>query len=176
MKVKTLRKRLVIAISLGAVLLGVTAYIGVASYGVTAMATQASGVTVSPLAPLAQFGEIKSKAKSGDWEAEIETKGVSDLHVVEVTIQPGGTLGWHSHLGPSFVIVKSGTATFYMGDDPTCTPHVLPSGSSLFEPAGDVHTVRNESTTEPLVNVVVQLIPTGTPRLIRELSPGNCPF
>jgi quercetin dioxygenase-like cupin family protein len=54
------------------------------------------------------------------WEAEIETKGLSDLHVVEVTIQPGGTLGWHSHLGPSFVIVKSGRANFYEADDPTC--------------------------------------------------------
>src|SRR6266498_1003596 len=175
MKVKTLRKRLVIAISLGTVLLGVTAYIGVASYGITAMATQASGVTVSPLAPLAQFGEIKSKAKSGDWEAEIETKGVSDLHVVQVTIDPGGTLGWHSHLGPSFVIVKSGAATFYEGDDPTCTPHVIPTRSSLFEPAGDVHIVRNEGSVD-LVKVVVQLIPPGAPRLTSEPSPGNCPF
>jgi quercetin dioxygenase-like cupin family protein len=176
MKLKTLRKTLVIAISLGAVLLGGIAYIGVATYGGTAMATQPSGVTVKPLAPVAQFDEIHSKAMSGDWKAWIKTKGVSDLHIVEVTIQPGGTLGWHRHLGPSFVIVKSGTATFYEGDDPTCTPHVIPMGSSLFEPAGDVHTVRNESTTEPLVNVVVQLIPTGTPRLIIEPSPGNCPF
>lgn len=58
---------------------------------------------------MAQFGELNAKAKRGDWEAEIETKGVSDLHVVQITIDPGGTLGWHSHLGPSFVIVKSGT-------------------------------------------------------------------
>jgi quercetin dioxygenase-like cupin family protein len=73
------------------------------------------------------------------------------------------------------VIVKSGTATFYEGDDPTCTPHVIPTGASLFEPAGDVHIVRNEGT-EPLVNVVVQVVPTGAPRLISVPSPGNCPF
>src|SRR6266850_7123821 len=99
-------------------------------------------------------------------------KGLSDLHVVQVTIQPGGTLGWHSHLGPSFVIVKSGAATFYHGDDPTCTAHVIPTGSSLYEPAGMVHIVRNEGT-EPLVNVVVQLLPTGAPRLISEPDPGQ---
>jgi quercetin dioxygenase-like cupin family protein len=172
-----LSKRLVIAIGLGALLLGATAYSAVSkpANGGTVLATQASGVTVTPLAPVAQFGEIHTKARSGDWMAQIKTKGVSDLHVVQVTIQPGGTLGWHSHLGPSFVTVKSGTATFYDADDPTCTPDVVPAGSSLFEPAGDVHIVRNEGS-EPLVNVVVQLLPTGAPRLIPELSPGNCPF
>jgi quercetin dioxygenase-like cupin family protein len=139
------------------------------------LATPASGVTVMPLAPVAQFDEIKAKAKSGDWQAKVDTHGVSDVHVVQVTIQPGGTLGWHSHLGPSFVIVKSGTASFYEADDPTCTRREIPTGSSLFEPAGNVHIVRNQGT-EPLVNVVVQLIPTGAPRLISEPSPGNCPF
>jgi len=122
-----------------------------------------------------QVGEIKAKAKSGDWEAKIKTKGFSDLHVVQVTIQPGGTLGWYSHPGPRFIIVKSGTATNYMGDDPACTPHVLPAGSSLFEPAGDVHVLRNEHS-DPLVYVVVQLNPTGAPRRIDEPSPGNCSF
>ena len=153
----------------------VAAVLGVASYGVTALATAPSGVSVTPLAPVAQFDEIHAKAKSGDWQAKIETQGVSDLHVVQVTIQPGGTLGWHKHPGPSFVTVKSGNATFYEADDPTCTPHVIPTGSSLFEPAGDVHIVRNEGDV-PLVNVVVQLVPTGAPRLITEPNPGNCPF
>ena len=183
MKVKKLSKGLVIAISLGALLLGATTYSAVskpanlvmAANGATLLATQASGVTVTPLAPVAQFDEIHTKARSGDWMTQIKTKGESDLHVVQVTIQPGGTLGWHSHQGPSFVIVKSGTATIYDADDPTCTPDVIPTGSSLFEPAGHVHIVRNEGS-EPLVNVVVQLIPVGAPRLIPELSPGNCPF
>jgi quercetin dioxygenase-like cupin family protein len=101
--------------------------------------------------------------------------GVSDLHVTQVTVQPGGTSGWHSHLGPSLGIVKSGTATFYRGDDPTCMPHVVTAGSSFFEPAGAVHILRNEGT-ELLVNVVVQLVPTDAPRRIDEPDPGNCPF
>ena len=154
----------------------VIAMLGVISYGASAvLATPPSGVAVVPLAPVAQFDEIRSNAKSGDWKAAIKTKGVSDLHVVQVTINPGGTLGWHSHPGPSMVIVKSGTATFYQAKDRKCTPQALPTGSSLFEPAGVVHIVRNEGT-EPLVNVVMQLLPAGAPRLISEPSPGNCPF
>ncbi|MCA1634043.1 MAG: cupin domain-containing protein [Acidobacteria bacterium] len=188
MKTKTLSsKTLAIAISLGAILLGITAYSavsegaknptteGVAAFGATAQATPPP-VSVRPLAPVGQFEEIHTKAQSDDWMAQIKTKGESDVHVVEVTIQPGATLGWHSHKGPSFVMVKSGTATFYDGDDPTCTPNMVTAGMSLFEPGGDVHIVRNESTTEPLVNVVIQLLPAGARRLIPEPSPGNCPF
>jgi hypothetical protein len=117
--------------------------------------------------------EINAKAKSGDWKAKLKTTGLSDLHVVEVTIQPGRTLGWHSHPEPSFVAVKSGTATFYEADDPTCTPRVFPTRSKLFEPGSGAHIVRNEGSV-PLVNVVVQLIPTGAPRLVSEPT-GNCP-
>jgi hypothetical protein len=60
---------------------------------------------------------------------------VSDFHVLQNTIVPGGTFGWHSHPGPSLVIVKSGTATFYHADDPTCTPHVVPTGSGFVDRA-----------------------------------------
>ncbi len=154
----------------------VVGVLGVAAgSGSAVLATLPAGVTVTPLAPVAQFGPINSEAESGEWQAQIETQGVTDVHVIQVTVQPGGTNGWHMHLGPSFVIVKSGTATFYEADDPTCTPIVIPAGGSRFEPAGDVHILRNEGAV-PLVNVVVQLIPTGQPRSISEPSPGNCPF
>ncbi len=135
------------------------------------------GLTITSLtAPyLGQFPDIDAYAKIDDWKAKIKTTGVSDLHIVQVTIQPGGWLGWHSHPGLSFVVVKSGTASFYEAADPTCTPLVIPAGGTLFEPAGDVHMVRNESATEPLVNIVIQLVPTGTPRAIGEPDPANCP-
>jgi quercetin dioxygenase-like cupin family protein len=165
------RKRILAAAGIAAVGALVAAVLIV----VPALATTPSGVTVTPLAPVGQFDEIKEHAMTDRWMAKIETKGVSDLHVNEVTIQPGGTLGLHYHPGPSFVIVKSGTATFYMGDDSNCTAHVIPTGGTLFEPANMVHIVRNEGSV-PLVNVVIQLIPTGAPRLISVPSPGNCPF
>jgi quercetin dioxygenase-like cupin family protein len=156
---------------------GVGVLLATALIVVPALATPPSGFTSVQLAPVAQFGEINEKAKYGDWEAELETKGLSDLHVTQVTVQPGGTSGWHSHRGPSLGIVKSGTATFYFGDDPTCTPHVIQAGSSFFEPAGRVHILRNETDPpETVVNVVVQLVPTGTARRIDEPDPGNCPF
>jgi quercetin dioxygenase-like cupin family protein len=167
-----MRKRERLVGSVGIAFLG--ALLATALLVVPALATPASGEHPTLLAR-AQFGEIKAKARDGDWKAEIETEGVSDLHVVEVTIDPGGTLGWHSHPGPRFLIVTSGTASNYEGDDPTCTRHVLPVGAGLFEPAGEVHNLRNEGS-EPLTYVTVQLVAAGAPRRIDEPNPGNCPF
>jgi quercetin dioxygenase-like cupin family protein len=140
---------------------------------------QTCGLTVTGLIDpnnpnrAAQFAEIMSYAKIGDWKAKLSIDQFQ-LYVVEVTIQPGGWLGWHSHPGLSFVVVKSGTASFYEADDPTCTPVRIPTLGTFFEPAGDVHMVRNEGTV-PLVNLVIQLTPPGAPRAIGEPDPGNCP-
>jgi quercetin dioxygenase-like cupin family protein len=124
----------------------------------------------------AQFAEIMSYAKIGDWKAKLSIDQFQ-LYAVEVTIQPGGWLGWHSHPGLSLVVVKSGTATFYEADD--CSPQVLPTGATFFEFANDVHMVRNEGTV-PLVNLVLQLTPPGAPRAVGEQDPGcfqlTCPY
>lgn len=181
MNVKTPRKRLVIAMGIGTILIGsiVTAHPEMVVFGTArenvSTATAALPPVVTALAPVTQFDEINSKAKSGDWWAKIQTQGVSDLHIIEVRIQPGESLPWHQHAGPSFFAVKSGTATLYDGDDPSCTPHAVQAGSTLFEPGGHAHIVRNEGNVE-LVNVVVQLLPAGSPRLIPVSNPGNCPF
>ena len=139
-----------------------------------AVATPPSGVTTE-IFGVGTFDEINTYAKTGDWKARIDTRGASDLHVLRNTIVPGGTFGWHSHPGPSLVIVTAGTATFYLGDDPTCTPHVVQAPGGTFVDQGqDVHLVRNEGTTN-LVTVVVSLIPQGAVRRIDEPNPGYCP-
>jgi quercetin dioxygenase-like cupin family protein len=142
---------------------------------------QTCGLTVTGLIDpnnpnqAAQFAEIMSYAKIGDWKAKLFIDQFQ-LYAVEVTIQPGGWLGWHSHPGLSFVVVKSGTASFYEADG--CTRQVIPAGGTFFELANDVHMVRNEGTV-PLVNLVLQLTPPGAPRAVGEPDPGcfqlTCP-
>jgi quercetin dioxygenase-like cupin family protein len=118
--------------------------------------------------------DINPGAATDFWQARINTKGTSDLYVLQNTIAPGGTFGWHSHPGPSLVIVKSGTATFYMADDPTCSPHVVPAGSGFVDNGHDTHVVRNEGNVD-LVTVVVSFVPAGFQRRIDEPAPANCP-
>jgi quercetin dioxygenase-like cupin family protein len=140
----------------------------------TALATPPSGVT-STLLGLATFDELEAKTVSSEWQARISTKGATDVHILENRIAPGGTFGWHSHPGPSIVVVRSGALTLYRGDDPTCTPQVIPAGSGFVDDGGDVHVVRNEGSVETVV-YVTSLVPEGAARRIDEPSPGNCPF
>jgi quercetin dioxygenase-like cupin family protein len=140
----------------------------------TALATAGSGVTSTTLAT-GTLESIDVHVKTGDWKTKLETKGTSDVIVTENRVAPGGHFGWHSHPGPSLVIVKSGTSTFYDGDDPTCTPHVYAAGSAYVDPGGDTHIARNEGSTE-LVLIVARLLPAGAPPRVDEPAPGNCPF
>ena len=160
----------------------VGALVSTALIVIPARATPPSGVMSSTIG-VGRFTNIDAKAKtdinpgaaSEFWKARITTKGTSELYVLQNTIAPGGTFGWHSHPGPSLVIVKAGTASFYLANDPTCTPHVVPTGSGFVDQGHDVHFVRNEGSVD-LVTVVVSLVPAGFERRIDEPNPGNCPF
>jgi quercetin dioxygenase-like cupin family protein len=166
-----------------AVIAAIGALVGAALIVVPARATPPSPqVTTTPIG-MGRFGDIDTNVKTDInpgtpaqfWRARIKTKRSSDLYVLQNTIPPGKTFGWHSHPGPSLVIVKSGTATFYLAADPTCTPHVVPAGSGFVDQGHDVHVVRNEGRVD-LVTVVVSLVPAGFARRIDEPNPGNCPF
>lgn len=141
----------------------------------TALATAGSGVTKNETLATGNIADVHVNVKTGDWKVKIDTKGPSTVAVSEIRIAPGGNFGWHSHPGPSFVIVKSGTSTFYDGNDPDCTPQPHPAGTAYVDPGGDTHIARNEGTVE-LVLYVTRLIPEGAAPRIDEPNPGNCPF
>src|SRR3954462_11004891 len=51
------------------------------------------------------------------WKAMIRTKGPSRLYVVQNTVAPGGSFGWHSHPGPTMVLVTAGGGSGDHGGD-----------------------------------------------------------
>jgi quercetin dioxygenase-like cupin family protein len=146
----------------------------------TALATPATPGVQTTILGKSLFDEIELNAHTipaNLWQARLKTQGQSDIYVVDNKIPAGGSVGWHSHPGPSLILVVSGTITNYHGDDPTCTPHVYSAGSGFVDAGGDdVHILRNE-TAAPAETIAVQLLPTGaTRRLDVTPSPGNCPF
>jgi len=145
----------------------------------SARATPQSGVTSLTIAQGA-FEDIdvftKTDIDTGVateyWKAMIRTKGASRLFVVQNTVLPGGSFGWHSHPGPTLVIVLSGTATEYHGDDPTSTPYVHPAGTTFVdEGEAKGHLVRNEGGVN-LVVIAVRLFPEGVLPRIDLPNPG----
>ena len=171
------RKRVIAATGVAAV----AALVVTALFVVPALATPPNKVVTATFG-VGHFDNIESTTKTDInpgaatdfWQARINTKGTSDLYMLQNTIAPGGTFGWHSHPGPSLVIVKSGTATFYMEDDPTCAPTPFRPGTGFVDNGHDTHVVRNEGTDD-LVTVVVSLVPAGFQRRIDEPAPANCP-
>jgi hypothetical protein len=157
--------------------------LGTGIYGRSVSATPASGFVGKTLA-MSTFDEfdINLHTIPADiWQARLKTQGRSDLYVQSNTWQPLGSTGWHTHPGPSLVIVTAGTITAYGGDDASCTPHVysaLPGfPNSFVDPGGGhVHLVRNEDTAVVATGYAVQLIPEAATRRIDVPAPGNCPF
>jgi hypothetical protein len=166
-----MRKKLTCLILVGAAI--------VATAG-SALATPPQGFTSTTTAQ-GQFASFDVSnyfvsAKGKLWFSSQKTKGKSDGYFLTNTWQPGGTTGWHTHLGHTLIIVTAGTITHYDGDDPSCTPHVYTTGMTFVDRGGThVHIVRNEGDVEAQV-IAFRLIPAGQPGRIDAPDPGNCPF
>jgi quercetin dioxygenase-like cupin family protein len=91
----------------------------------------------------------------------------------EITIQPGGSTGWHFHDGRVFGVVKEGTLTRTMAD---CSVVVSPAGSAVTEESGPnhVHIGRNLGP-EPLKLWVDYIEPAGAPLSVDVPDPGCGP-
>ena len=102
------------------------------------------------------------------------TAGGKDYILREITVQPGGTTGWHYHDGTLYAFVKKGTLT-HSGHD--CkTDGVYRTGAAFTEEsgAGNVHVGRNLGT-KPLVLEVLYVDPAGSPLSEDAPNPG-CSF
>ncbi len=143
-------------------------------------ATPPAHISFTPVgrATLPAF-DVKRKVKEIDWEIDLASDQPIDVATQVVTFQPGGYSGWHTHPGPVFFTVRTGTLTVYEGDDPTCKPTVFFAGTGAVEAATNTHShmVRNE-TNSVAEAVVTYLVPVGANPLRTDLpNPGNnCPF
>lgn len=133
------------------------------------LATSASGITSTPIAA-GGLEPINLLVKTGDWKMQLRTQDQTNVSVVENRVAPGGTFGWHSHPGPSVIVVKQGTITFYRGDDPTCTAQAYSAGQALVDTGNGVHVGRNEGATDVIV-IVTRFLPAGAPP--RDDQPAN---
>jgi quercetin dioxygenase-like cupin family protein len=96
-----------------------------------------------------------------------------DYITKEITIQPGGSTGWHYHGGQVFGVVREGTLTRTMGD---CTDVVDATGAAVTEGSGPdhVHNGRNLGPV-PLVLWVDYIQPAGSPLAVDVPDPGCGP-
>jgi quercetin dioxygenase-like cupin family protein len=91
----------------------------------------------------------------------LKQPGATEVTVREITIEPGGSTGWHYHAGELLAIVRAGTLTRQLDD---CSEVTTAAGEAFVEPSGPehVHIGRNLGP-EPLVLHVTYVLPAGSP-------------
>ena len=160
----------------------VASALGLGVYAANGLATPQADVSPPPpkttILATSVFGELHLKAHTipaNQWRLRLRTHGLSDAYVVDNTFAPGATTGWHSHPGPSLVLVRSGSVTNHSSDQPACAGQTYNAGDSFVDEGGDhIHMLRNPSTTETAETIAVQILPHGAPRKTDADEPKTC--
>ncbi len=134
--------------------------------------------TILARGPFTEQLDLKVKARIAGELGLVQVHDSADTIVQQITVQPNGFTGWHSHPGPAFVVVAAGTFTYYDGDDETCTGIEYGPGEAFVDLGqGHVHSARNEGAAVVSLYVMYFDVPPGvaSPFIAAE-DPGNCAF
>ena len=127
-------------------------------------ATPPSGLTNIPLAR----GTDRS-------HGTIPLKFGTDVAMAQITVDPGGSAGWHSHPGGAIVVVKQGSLTVYSPVGPKCQTTTYSAGQAFIERPGEVDDVLNTGTVPYVLFVTFPRVPQGESPRTDQPDPGTCP-
>lgn len=118
-------------------------------------------------------GTLADKVQYNLGDIKVQTKGPVDIVVAEVSFPALASAGWHSHPGPIFVVIRTGTLSIW---DETCVKRTYSAGDSFFEAGPKANMlVKNESPTTEATVVATFIVPVGTTAL-RIGEPHLCGF
>src|SRR5216683_4721882 len=127
-------------------------------------ATPPSGLTQVPLAR-------GTDVSDGTIALQVGT----DVAMAQITVDPGGSSGWHSHPGGAIIIVKQGALTVYRAIGSQCQIETYSAGQAFIERPGEVDQVVNTGTVPYILFVTFTRVPQGESARIDEADPGTCP-
>lgn len=91
-----------------------------------------------------------------------------------ITIQPGGSFGWHTHGSPVAVVITSGTLTVFDPSIGSCAPFKVSKGQAFVEPTNHMHLARND-TDRPVTLYAMYLgVPKGVQPNRPAAQPSGC--
>jgi quercetin dioxygenase-like cupin family protein len=127
-------------------------------------ATPPSGLTNIPLA-----------RGTNTTDGSIPLKAGSDVALAQITVNPGGSSGWHSHPGGAIVVVQQGSLTVYESVGSKCETTTYTAGQAFVERPGEVDQVINTGTIPYVLFVTFPRVPQGESARTDEPDPGTCP-
>ena len=99
----------------------------------------------------------------------------TDVAMAQITVNPGGSSGWHSHPGGAIIVVQTGMLTVYRSLGSQCQPTTYSAGQAFIERPGEVDDVINTGTVPYVLFVTFPRVPQGASARTDEPDPGTCP-
>jgi len=131
-----------------------------------ASATAPSGVTPEAHVVGAQLADDMKTNADG---IKFQTKVPTDVSVLTLTVDPGGTTGWHSHPGLAVISVAEGAGKLYFAD---CSSKTYSAGQAFVEDGDDEPTVFRNEGSSPVVLTVSFISPRGAAIIRDEAAPA----
>ena len=111
------------------------------------------------------------RIKVGRKSKVVHVTDPSDAIVAKITIQPGGSLGWHTHPGPVIATIASGELSII--NEKECVTRRYGAGNAFVDPGqGNVHIGFNNSSSETVVYATFLGVPAGQAPTIPARNPG----
>lgn len=145
--------------------LAATAAMPLAAVGI-ASATSPAGVTPTVHVMGADLADDLKVNADG---VKFQTKVPTDVSVLTLTIDPGGTTGWHTHPGLAIIAVSEGTGKLYSAD---CTSETFSAGEAFEEGGKDAPTLFRNESSSPVVLTVSFIAPRNAEIIHDEADPA----
>ena len=129
-----------------------------------------TGVHLTPLSDATIAASVHATGAG----AKLDTRGPEQVLVTAITVDPGGSFGWHSHPGPVLVTVSKGTLVLYHAERHRCVRMPYSAGQGFVETGGMVHLARNETTGPVELNATFLARPGTKDFLVPEAQPSAC--
>jgi quercetin dioxygenase-like cupin family protein len=142
------------------------ALVSTAAVGI-AFGTPPAGVT--PAAHV-EAASLKKGTKVNADGIKFRTRRPAEVSVLTLTVDPGGTTGWHSHPGLAIISVTKGTGTLRFAN---CKAKSIPAGKAFVEAGTDRPTEFSNQTSSPVVLTVTFVAPRGA-EIIRDEAASTC--
>src|SRR5437773_2263538 len=135
-----------LSVGLASVVTAVTVAVTVAP----SWATPPSGLTNTPLArgTDTSYGTIPLQAGT-------------DVAMAQITVDPAGSSGWHSHPGGAIIVVKQGSLTVHQSIGSQCQTTTYSAGQAFIARPGEVGDIVNAGTVPYVLFVTFLRVPQG---------------
>src|SRR6516165_10249651 len=141
------------------------------------LASVVTAVTVAPsrATPPSGLTNILLARGTDTSHGTIPLRFGTDVAMAQITVDPGGSSGWHSHPGGAIIIVKEGALTVYSPVGRQCRITTYSAGQAFIERPGEVDDVLNTGTIPYVLFVAFPRVPRGESARTDQPDPGTCP-